>query len=344
MMARSLRVEKIGFYHILNRGVEKRTIYLDDEDFLKFLEIVEDSALVYDFSIYSFCLMSNHYHLLLKTSQKNLSLLMRQINSRYSIYFNNKYKRVGPLFQGRFKSCFVYDEHYLQALVKYIELNPLKANIANDIGHYRWSMSSYMESLVCANYELVNSTNFSDDMNEDEIESVEKIFSAKFELKDDEISVKNMKELAWYFSEFKEREFAIAEAIKDGYKQIAIASYLKISNVSISKIYKKYKQKVQLFNKLRNKGLFWSYSKNINYTEETTSMFIEHLLKYGDFDDIKLGFELFGKRVMFKVWDKSLKSDKRFIKLNFMLARLFFGMNVESGYFKEMKNERFENF
>lgn len=344
-MARKPRVEKVGFYHIVNRGVERRDIFLDDEDHLKFFAIVDDSAATYDFSLYSFCLMRNHYHLLLKTTQENLSLLMRQINSRYSIYFNNKYKRVGPLFQGRFKSWFVYDETYLQSLVKYIELNPIKAKIVKSIGIYRWAMSSYSNNLACANEELLKITNFTTDMSLKELENIEKVFSAKFEIdEENSLSIKKIKKLAEYFAEPTLREFAIANAVSDGYTQTSIALYLKLSNVSISKIYKTYKQKIQLFNKLRDKGIFWSYSKDIQYTKTTEALFLEHLLKYGDFDDIKLGFSLFGKKFLFNVWNAKLKSDKQFIRLNLMLARVFFGMDVESSYFKEIKNERFEKF
>jgi len=77
--------------------------------------------------------MSNHYHLLIKINNENLSQIMQKVNSRYSIYFNNKYNRVGPLWQGRFKSWFVFDDNYLSTLVRYIEFNPIKANIAKKI-------------------------------------------------------------------------------------------------------------------------------------------------------------------------------------------------------------------
>jgi len=343
-MPRKRRIEKIGFYHILNRGVEKRNIYLEDEDYLKFLEIIDDSALTYDFSIYSFCLMSNHYHLLIQTKQENLSLLMRQINSRYSIYFNNKYKRVGPLFQGRFKSWFVYDSIYLKALIKYIEFNPLKANIADKVGLYKWSMSSYAYTLKCANYELMQSTNFNEGISSRELDNIAKVYDAKFDIKNNSIQIKNLQNLKEYFTTSENREFAIAHAIEDGHTQSSIAIYLKLSNVSISNIYKTYKERVRLFTKLRDKGIFWSYSKDIIYCQSTKALFIEYLLKYGDFDDIKLGFKLFGKRVLFNIWNKKLKSDKGLIRLNLMLARVFFNMDVESSYFKEMKNERFEKF
>ena len=108
-MARRLRVDEIGFYHIINRGVERRTIFLDDDDYSQFILIVDESAKTYNFNVHSFCLMDNHYHLLIQINSRNLSLLMRQINSKYSIYFNKKYKRVEPLWQGRFKSWFIYD-------------------------------------------------------------------------------------------------------------------------------------------------------------------------------------------------------------------------------------------
>jgi len=103
-----------------------------------------------------------------------------------------------------------------------------------------------------------------------------------------------------------------------------------------------YKQKVKLFERLRDRGIFWSYSKEMQYEDLPENIFIEYLLKYGDFDEIKRGFELFGKRAMKKVWEAKLKSDRSFIKLNLMLARVFFGMDVESDYFKETENARFE--
>jgi len=101
-------------------------------------------------------------------------------------------------------------------------------------------------------------------------------------------------------------------------------------------------QKEKLFNKLRDKGIFWSYAKNISYEQVGDSIFLEYLLKYGDFDDLILAFRLYRKSYIKEVWVQKLKDDKRFIKLNLMLARVFFGMDVESSYFKEVKNARFE--
>jgi len=102
--------------------------------------------------------------------------------------------------------------------------------------------------------------------------------------------------------------------------------------------------KQKLFNKLKNKGIFWSYSKDLTYEKAGDKLFLEYLLKYGDFDDLIVAFKLYTKEEIKLIWEQTLKDDKRFIKLNLMLARVFFGMNVESSYFKEVKNARFEKF
>ncbi len=342
-MARKKRMESIGFYHIVNRGVEQRNIYMDDEDHVRFLDILQESAEVYGFEIYAFVLMDNHYHLLLKTSALNLSLLMRQINARYSMYFNKKYKRVGPLWQGRFKSWYVYDENYLQTLVKYIEHNPVKAHMVTKIGQFKWSMSSRYSDLGCLNYTLIEQVDLKKNMTNAECEAVKTFSQATLVQVNDFVVPKVKKSLEHHFAN-KNRDIAIAHAIEDGYTQREIAEYLNLSAISVSKIYKNYRQKVKLFNKLREKSIFWSYSKNIDYAEAGDTLFIEYLYKYGDFDDICLGFELFGKRKMKQIWEDTLLSDKRFIKLNFMIARVFFAMDVEASYFKEMKNARFEKF
>lgn len=350
-MARKQRIEKNGFYHIVNRGVARSSVYRDVEDFNRFLEIMDEASLEYNFKVYSFCLMNNHYHLLVEISKENLSVIMQKINSRYSIYFNNKYKRVGPLWQGRFKSWFVYDEVYLNTLIRYIEFNPIKANITKKIGEYKWAMSSKVNftpqghflqgEFSMLDYELLERADLARELDEKELEKLDKFMSAKVEMRDDELQPKERLLLEEFFKNAT-REVAVAKAIREGYTQKEIAFYLNLSSVAISKVYKIYRQKVKLFDKLRDKGIFWSYSKNISFEEVGVSSTIEHLLQYGDFDDIVLGFKLFGKRVMRGVWEERLKSDKRFIKLNLMLARVFFGMDVESDYFKEVKNARLE--
>ena len=340
-MARPTRIEKNGYYHVINRGVAKGNIYLDDVDFLKFLEIVEEASIEYGFEVYSYALMSNHYHLLIKIFNENLSIIMQKINSRYSVYFNHKYKRVGPLWQGRFKSWYVYDELYLKTLVRYIEYNPIKAGISQKIGEYRWTMSSNNVKFSMFNVELVENINFDKELDDDELKKIDELYSAKLQIQEEVVIKKELKQLDSYFEEFQ-KDIAIAKAVRDGYTQSQIATFLKLSNVAISKIYKIYRQKVRLFEQLRDKGIFWSYSKDMSYEECGKKLLIEYVLKYADFDDIVLCLELFGKRKVKTVWEEKLKSDRSFIKINLMLARVFFGMDVESEYFKEVKNARFE--
>lgn len=342
-MPRKPRIDRVGFYHVVNRGVARADIFLCDDDYLKFLEIIDEASEEYGFEVYSYALMANHYHVLVCMQDAKLSSALQKINSRYSSYFNRKHKRVGPLWQGRFKSWYVYDENYLTTLVRYIEFNPVKANITKKIGEYKWAMSSksVAQNGSMVNFELIDSTDFDKELDENELKKVDELYRAKLELKDAKIGKKELISLDKYFAnDLKEQ--AIYNAVIDGYTQKEVGEFLGVSNVAISKMVKIYKQKIKLFNKLRDKGLFWSYKKDMAYDEAGAELCLEYLLKYGDFDDIKLGFELFGKRHMRKVWDSKLKSDKSFIKTNLMLARLFFGMDVESDYFKEVKNERLE--
>jgi hypothetical protein len=137
-----------------------------------------------------------------------------------------------------------------------------------------------------------------------------------------------------------ERNRAVVEAIKDGYSQRDIAIYLKLSDVAVSKIVKTEKHKERLFNQLRQKGIFWSYAPSVTLREVTAAVFIEHALKYADFDEIVELFTLYGKKFIFKIWGKELKNDLRFKKLNLFLARVFFGMDVEADYFQGGMSER----
>jgi len=102
--------------------------------------------------------------------------------------------------------------------------------------------------------------------------------------------------------------------------------------------------KEELFNRLRDRGIFWSYSKDITYEKAGDGLFLEYLLKYGDFDDLVWAFKLYKKEYIKKIWEERLKSDKRFIRFNLFLARVFFDMDVESSYFKEIKSARLEKF
>lgn len=139
-MARRPRLDLDGFHHIINRGVARANVYRCDEDKEKFLEILCKACRIYQVNIHDYCLMDNHYHILLETTAGNLSLFMRRINANYAIYFNKKYKRTGHLWQGRYRSWYIVDESYLYFLFRYIEHNPLKAKIHQRVGDYPFTM------------------------------------------------------------------------------------------------------------------------------------------------------------------------------------------------------------
>ncbi len=124
------------------------------------------------------------------------------------------------------------------------------------------------------------------------------------------------------------------DAFLDGYKQVSIAQYLKISSTSISRRIRRYCDKQELFSLTKQKGLFWSYDNKLEYSQTLDDILIETLLKYGDFAELKKLFLLYGKRIVKKVWKEKLIDDTRFSKLNYFLARIFFGMNVEADFFK----------
>ena len=125
-MARPLRVEYEGaFYHVMNRGLERREIFQEERDYEKFLELVEDTHRQYQFKVHSYCLMPNHYHLYIETPQGDLSQGMRHIDGVYTQVYNKRRRRVGPLFQGRYKAIVVEKENYSLEISRYIHLNPV---------------------------------------------------------------------------------------------------------------------------------------------------------------------------------------------------------------------------
>lgn len=149
------------YYHVFNRGVEKRKIFLDDQDYNIFLYYLfvyfaspEDVFRKYpalplrlqgknlskEIEIIAYCLMPNHFHFLIKQNSKDgVSKLLRQLANAYTKYFNSKYKRIGPLMQGRFKAARIKDENSLIHLSRYIHLNPIVANITESLKNYKWS-------------------------------------------------------------------------------------------------------------------------------------------------------------------------------------------------------------
>jgi len=254
-MPRKLRVEICGYHHVYNRGVAKSKVFLDDFDKAKFLLILADICKEYKFNIHSFCLMNNHYHLLVENLKENLSDGMRQINSRYATYFNKRHKRVGHLWQGRFKSSFVLDENYLFTLFKYIESNPVKAKISSKIGEYKYcatysilrdGVPPYLHnSFVLRDYlleDLIKILNIP--LNKKEMENIAKLHKTKYKNFEGEIAPVKKIALNSFFRDItnkKERNIAIYKAFENDYTKSEIARELALSVTGISKIIKKFK-------------------------------------------------------------------------------------------------------
>jgi putative transposase len=139
-MARPLRIEySDAFYHITSRGNERKDIFKTRKDREQFLSYLESAAERYNAVIHAYCLMGNHYHLLLQTPLGNLSRIMRHINGAYTTYYNVKKQRIGHLLQGRYKALLVDMDAYAQELSRYIHLNPVRAGIVKRPEEYLWS-------------------------------------------------------------------------------------------------------------------------------------------------------------------------------------------------------------
>jgi len=254
-MPRRPRIDFAGFHHIINRGVAQTDIYLCADDKRKFLEILCKACKVYKVNVHDYCLMDNHYHLLVELTQENLSLLMRQINSNYAIYFNKKYKRTGHLWQGRYKSYYIIDESYLFTLYKYIEQNPIKAKIVEHIGKYEFTLLATLlqhnlNVIECAKHtqlkELLKEDgileHFEISLDDDELKVLKQEQKRKIDIKEYQLKLYKLKSIKEHFNidDIKnERDSAIVNAIDDGYTQASIAKYLGLSTSTISKIVKK---------------------------------------------------------------------------------------------------------
>ncbi len=146
-MARQLRVEfENAFHHITSRGNQRDKIFYDAADREKFLEILSRTKERYGFLLHAYALMDNHYHLLMETPKANLSQIMQNINTSYTVYVNRKYQRHGHLLQGRFKGIIVDKDKYLISLSRYIHLNPVRAKLVKRPVDYPWtSYSAFIE-------------------------------------------------------------------------------------------------------------------------------------------------------------------------------------------------------
>ena len=139
-MARPLRIEFAGaLYHVTSRGDRQEAIFTTDEDRRRFLGIVGNVCGRFNWAVHAYCLMDNHYHLLVETPEGNLAKGMRQLNGVYTQSFNRTHARVGHVFQGRYKAILVQKESYLLELARYVVLNPVRARLVRSAKDWPWS-------------------------------------------------------------------------------------------------------------------------------------------------------------------------------------------------------------
>ena len=260
-MPRKPRIEIAGNYHIINRGVEQRSIFEDASDYEYFEELMCYYAKSFGITLHNYCLMSNHYHLLIEINRENLSKFMRQLNMNYAIYYNKKYKRVGHLWQGRFKSWYDTDEAYLYTLMCYIEQNPLKANMVKDIKEYPYS--SYHYFLDYDNIPECLQDAWVVQNHKDDKEAIEAFLTSPVnrqqlqELKtasslveapniDNKPKVEDLVTIFKGIDEIKERNTAIVKAYKQGYSQHMIAKVLELNQATVQRIIKRTKGSISI--------------------------------------------------------------------------------------------------
>jgi len=253
-MPRRPRMEQAGKYHIINRGVAQMTIFEEPADYEYFEELMCFYAKSYNITIHNYCLMSNHYHLLIEIKEENLSKFMRQLNMNYSIYFNKKNKRTGHLWQGRFKSWYVTDESYLYTLMCYIEQNPLKANMVKDIKEYPYS--SYHYFLAYKNIPECLQNAWVVQNHKDDTEAIEAFLTSPVdttqlqELKtasslveapnlDNRPKEEDLATIFQNINDIKKRNITIVKMYKEGYSQHMIAKVLGMAQSTINGIIKR---------------------------------------------------------------------------------------------------------
>ena len=139
-MSRPLRIEYSGaWYHVMNRGRRGENIFLTASDRKVFIELLQETAEGWNLKISAYCLMSNHYHLLVMTPDGNLSRCMRHINGVYTQRFNRRHKKEGQLFRGRYKAVLVDSDNHLLEVLRYIHRDPIRAGIVKSLSDYPWS-------------------------------------------------------------------------------------------------------------------------------------------------------------------------------------------------------------
>lgn len=135
---------KHACYHLITRGNQRQVVFLDENDYREYLARLRLYKKRHPFLLYGYCLMPNHVHLVGKPQElQNLAKFMQGVSRSYTAYFNKRYKKVGHLWQGRFKSRVIAKDGYLVDCIQYVEHNPIRTHLSKSAGEYHWS--SYQE-------------------------------------------------------------------------------------------------------------------------------------------------------------------------------------------------------
>lgn len=138
-MRQARKQSKSGIYHVVLRGINRQDIFYDDNDYERFLETINRMKSDDQFTVYGYCLMTNHVHLLVGEKTDSISRIMSRIGTSYACWYNRKYGRSGHVFQGRYGSECVENDDYMLTVIRYIHNNPVKAGIVQEPEKYRWS-------------------------------------------------------------------------------------------------------------------------------------------------------------------------------------------------------------
>ena len=245
------RIDIAGYHHIMNRGVDQMNVFRHNEDKDMFLQIVNKIAMIHKVVLHDYCLMDNHYHLLIETQTDNLSAFMRFVNANYAQYFNKKTKRTGHLWKKRYKSRYITSEPYLYTVIRYIEYNPIEAGVSTKAGEYDYTLAHLIfnskdfypcvrKSILFREYDIESLSGFLGvEFSDDELDFLQKEQNRKIKKQGGIVVLDKSKSLEEHFDKAKnrvERNSAIHLACLDGYSQIEIAIYLGLSKSLISKV------------------------------------------------------------------------------------------------------------
>ena len=221
----------------MSRGSLQQKIFLDNGDRLKFVEKLSQAVTSYEWSCYAYCLMDNHFHLLLETPQANISKGMHMLNSGYCDYFKRKYDSVGHVLQGRYNSLIVKSEAHLMAIIRYIAVNPVEAGLVNEPDQWRWSSYRAIGGLNTAPDFL--DVEYTLRIFSDDIETARKAyirFVAESLLQDNTGKL-TLQEIFQVALRKNERNSAICLAyFEHDYTMTEIAAYLSIHRATVSRV------------------------------------------------------------------------------------------------------------